>query len=53
MLLRSNWRPLLRLWPAATVAHFDDLRPSNHPLYLERRTRLYEGLRLAGLPSGS
>ena len=44
---------LLRLWPGATVAHFDDLRRSSHPVYLERRARLYEGLRLAGLPPGS
>jgi DNA-binding winged helix-turn-helix (wHTH) protein/TolB-like protein len=46
-------KAVLRLWPGATVAHLDDLRPSRHPLYLERRARLYEGLRLAGLPPGS
>jgi len=46
-------KTLLRLWPAATVAHFDDRRPSSHPVYVERRGRLYEGLRLAGLPPGS
>ena len=44
---------LLRLWPGATVAHFDDLRRSSQPVYLEHRARLYEGLRLAGLPPGS
>ena len=44
---------LLRLWPGATIAHFDDLRRSSNPVYLERRARLYEGLRLAGLPPGS
>ena len=44
---------LLRLWPGAAVAHFDDLRRSSKPVYLEHRARLYEGLRLAGLPPGS
>ena len=44
---------LLRLWPGATVVHFDDLRRSAHPVYLKHRARLYEGLRLAGLPPGS
>ena len=45
-------KTVLRLWPAATVSHFDDLRRSSHPVYLQHRTRFYEGLRLAGLPPG-
>jgi len=44
---------LLRLWPRATITHFDDLRRSSNLAYVERRARLYEGLRLAGLPAGS
>ena len=43
-------RTVLRLWPAATVSHFDDLRRSSHPVYLQHRARFYEGLRMAGLP---
>jgi hypothetical protein len=39
-----------KLWPTATVERYDDLRPSNHPVYLAQRARLYEGLRKAGLP---
>ncbi|MEO5844342.1 MAG: winged helix-turn-helix domain-containing protein [Caldimonas sp.] len=41
---------LLRLWPTATVARYDELRPSTHPAYREQRARLYEGLHKAGLP---
>ena len=41
---------LLELWPAATVARYDELRRSTHPVYLAQRARLYEGLRKAGLP---
>jgi DNA-binding winged helix-turn-helix (wHTH) protein/TolB-like protein/tetratricopeptide (TPR) repeat protein len=43
---------LRRIWPTATVARYDELRPSNHPAYREKRARLYEGLRRAGLPEG-
>ena len=32
------------------VATFDSTRPSRHPAFVEQRARLYEGLRLAGLP---
>jgi hypothetical protein len=45
-------KTVLRLWPEATVVHFDDLRRSSHPVYLQHRARFYEGLRLAGLPPG-
>jgi DNA-binding winged helix-turn-helix (wHTH) protein/TolB-like protein len=41
---------LLKLWPSATVANYDELRRSTHPTYLAQRDRLYEGLRKAGLP---
>jgi tetratricopeptide (TPR) repeat protein len=40
----------LRIWPSATVARYDELRPSTHPSYREQRARLYEGLHRAGLP---
>lgn len=36
--------------PRASVATFDATRPSHHPTFVEQRVRLYEGLRLAGLP---
>lgn len=36
--------------PGKTVATFDSTRPSRHPAFIEQRARLYEGLRLAGLP---
>jgi TolB-like protein len=39
-----------RLWPEATVARFDESRPSTNPAFLAQRARLYEGLRKAGLP---
>jgi DNA-binding winged helix-turn-helix (wHTH) protein/TolB-like protein len=38
--------------PAATVANFDAIRPSSNPAFLALRTRLYEGLRKAGMPEG-
>jgi DNA-binding winged helix-turn-helix (wHTH) protein/tetratricopeptide (TPR) repeat protein len=39
-----------RLWPTATVASYDEARPSTYPAYLTQRARLYAGLRQAGLP---
>lgn len=36
--------------PGKTVATFDSTRPSRHPAFVEQRARLYQGLRLAGLP---
>ena len=36
--------------PRRTVATFDSTRPSRHLAFVEQRARLYEGLRLAGLP---
>ena len=40
------------LWPAATVANYDDRRRSTEPRFVAQRVRLYEGLRRAGLPEG-
>ena len=39
-----------RLWPDATVARFDELRPSTNAAFVAQRARLYDGLRKAGLP---
>ena len=49
-LARSEMAAFLALWPTATLERFDAQRPSNHPVYLAQRVRLYEGLRKAGLP---
>lgn len=40
----------LKLSPEATIARYDELRPSTHPVYVAQRERLHEGLRKAGLP---
>ncbi|HEX2543120.1 MAG TPA: winged helix-turn-helix domain-containing protein [Caldimonas sp.] len=39
----------LRIWPTATVARYDELRPSTHAGYREQRARLYDGLHQAGM----
>lgn len=39
-----------RAAPRATIADYDNYRPSANPAYVAERGRLYEGLRLAGLP---
>jgi hypothetical protein len=39
-----------RLWPTATVATYDEARPSTYPAYLTQRVRLYAGMHQAGLP---
>jgi len=49
-LARSEMATFLKLWPTATLARYDESRPSTHPVYLAQRARLYEGLRKAGLP---
>ena len=47
---RLEMAACLKLWPTATLARYDDLRPSTHPVYVAQRERLYEGLLKAGLP---
>jgi TolB-like protein/tetratricopeptide (TPR) repeat protein len=42
----------LKLNPNFTVAKFRDDRRSDHPVYLQQRERVYEGLRKAGVPEG-
>jgi TolB-like protein/cytochrome c-type biogenesis protein CcmH/NrfG len=39
----------LGLWPTATVARYDEVYRSTHPVFVAQRERLYEGLRMAGL----
>ena len=41
---------VLRLRPTATLASYDELHRSTHPVYLAQRERLYDGLRRAGMP---
>jgi TolB-like protein/tetratricopeptide (TPR) repeat protein len=42
----------LRLDPNFTVARFRNERRSENPTFLAQRERIYEGLRLAGVPEG-
>ena len=42
----------LKVDPSFTVARFRDDPRSDHPVYLQQRERVYEGLRKAGVPEG-
>ena len=42
----------LELNPSFTIARFRSLANSDNPVYLTGRERVYEGLRLAGVPEG-
>jgi hypothetical protein len=42
----------LALDPSFSIRRFRINTPSNHPVYLAGRERLYEGLRMAGVPEG-
>jgi hypothetical protein len=42
----------LTLNPVFTVRRFRAHTPSDNPAYLAGRERMYEGLRLAGVPEG-
>jgi len=42
----------LALNPSFSIRRFRANTPSNHPVYLAGRERIYEGLRLAGVPEG-
>jgi TolB-like protein len=42
----------LSLDPTFTVRRFRDNAPSDNPIFLERRKRVCEGMRLAGIPEG-
>ena len=42
----------LALDPSFTIRRFRTNAPSNHPRYLAGRERIYEGMRMAGVPEG-
>ncbi|MBV8095793.1 MAG: tetratricopeptide repeat protein, partial [Acetobacteraceae bacterium] len=47
---REAARAGLELNPSFTIARFRSLAFSDNPLYLATRERLYEGMRIAGVP---
>ena len=42
----------LALYPSFTIRRYRTNTPSNNPVYLAGRERVYEGLRMAGVPEG-
>src|SRR4030095_6098718 len=42
----------LALNPSFTIRRYRTSTPSNNPVYLAGRERVYEGLRMAGVPEG-
>ena len=49
---RANAQAGLALDPCFSIRRFRTGTPSNHPVYLAGRERVYEGMRLAGVPEG-
>jgi tetratricopeptide (TPR) repeat protein len=49
---RATAQAALALNPSFTIRRFRTNTPSNHPVFLAGRERVYEGLRLAGVPEG-
>jgi tetratricopeptide (TPR) repeat protein len=49
---REAARAGLELNPSFTIARVRSQTSSDHPVYLAGRERMYEGLRLAGIPEG-
>jgi TolB-like protein len=49
---RATVRAGLALNPSFTIRRYRTNTASNHPLYLAGRERIYEGLRMAGVPEG-
>jgi TolB-like protein len=49
---RATAQAGLALNPSFSVRRYRTNTPSNHPVYLAGRERVYEGLRLAGVPEG-
>jgi TolB-like protein len=49
---RATAQAGLALYPSFTIRRYRTNNPSNHPVYLAGRERVYEGLRLAGVPEG-
>jgi len=49
---RASAQAGLALYPSFTIRRYRTSTPSNNPVYLAGRERVYEGLRLAGVPEG-
>jgi TolB-like protein/class 3 adenylate cyclase len=49
---RATAQAGLALNPSFSIRRFRTNTPSNHPVYLAGRERVYEGMRLAGVPEG-
>jgi len=49
---RATAQAGLALNPSFTIRRYRTNTPSNHPVYLAGRERIYEGLRMAGVPEG-
>ena len=49
---RATAQAGLALNPSFTIRRYRTNTPSNHPVYLAGRERVYEGLRMAGVPEG-
>jgi TolB-like protein len=49
---RATARAGLALYPSFTIRRYRTNIPSNNPVYLAGRERVYEGLRMAGVPEG-
>jgi TolB-like protein/class 3 adenylate cyclase len=49
---RATAQAGLALYPSFTICRFRTNTPSNNPVYGAGRERVYEGLRLAGVPEG-
>jgi TolB-like protein/class 3 adenylate cyclase len=49
---RATVQAGLALNPSFTIRRYRTNTPSNHPVYLAGRERVYEGLRMAGVPEG-
>jgi TolB-like protein len=49
---RATAQAGLALNPSFSIRRYRTSNPSNHPVYLAGRQRVYEGLRMAGVPEG-
>jgi hypothetical protein len=49
---RATAQAGLALYPSFTIRRLRTNAPSNNPMHLAGRERLYEGMRLAGVPEG-
>ncbi len=49
---RATAQAGLALYPSFSIRRFRTNTPSNNPVYLAGRERVYEGMRLAGVPEG-